>query len=344
MSNINPQVTKPLSVTQSLVVPNTLALPCLASHAIEYREPDQLADLQAVFEAHGALDVLGGASNVVLPPRLDRPLVLMRNKGIELVGQAHDHWLVDVAAGESWHEWVQTSLARGWPGLENLALIPGSVGAAPVQNIGAYGVELCQRVHAVLVWDFDQGCKRWLSLSECAFGYRDSLFKHDAGRHWLVLAVRFALPCQWRAVLDYPDLHALRDNPDLTPEVVFDRIVAVRQAKLPDPAVKPNVGSFFKNPVVSHGHAQALAKQHPNLVSFAQPDGRVKLAAGWLIDQCGFKGHRLGSVAVHDRQALVLVNEGSASAQEVIELARAITNAVDARFSVQLEMEPSVWT
>jgi len=331
-------------VTAAVSVPNTLALSCLATQAIEYREPDQLADLQAVFQTHGALDVLGGASNVVLPPRLDRPLVLMRNKGIELVGQAHGHWLVDVAAGESWHDWVQTSLARGWPGLENLALIPGSVGAAPVQNIGAYGVELCERVEAVHIWDFNQGGARSLPSSECEFGYRDSVFKHAAARHWLVLGVRFALPCQWRAVLDYPDLRPLRDMPNLTPEAVFERVVAVRQAKLPDPAVKPNVGSFFKNPVVSHDHAQTLAKQHPDLVSFAQPDGRVKLAAGWLIDQCGYKGRRMGPVAVHDRQALVLVNEGGASAQDVIALARNIASAVAARFNVQLDMEPSVWT
>ena len=330
--------------TTALSVPNTLALDCLATQAIEYRKPDQLADLQAMFEAHGALDVLGGASNVVLPPRLDRPLVLMRNKGIELVGHAHGHWLVDVAAGESWHDWVQTSLARGWPGLENLALIPGSVGAAPVQNIGAYGVELCERIEAVRVWDFSQGCARWLPSSECEFGYRDSVFKHAAGLHWLVLGVRFALPCQWHAVLDYPDLQPLRDSPDLTPEVVFERVVAVRQAKLPDPAVKPNVGSFFKNPVVSHDQAQTLVKQYPDLVSFAQPDGRVKLAAGWLIDQCGYKGHHMGPVAVHDRQALVLVNLGGATAQDVIALARTIASAVAARFNVQLDMEPSVWT
>lgn len=235
-------------------------------------------------------------------------------------------------------------MTRGWPGLENLALIPGTVGAAPVQNIGAYGVELNERIDAVQVWDFKRACQRWLSVAECQFGYRDSVFKHASGQDWLVLRVRFALPRQWQPVLDYPDLHALRDlQPGPSPEMVFDHVVAVRQAKLPDPAVKPNVGSFFKNPVVSQSQAQALIAQYPQLVSYGQPDGRIKLAAGWLIDQCGYKGRRMGAVAMHDRQALVMVNEGRGNVDDVMALAQAIVQDVKARFGVVLEMEPSRW-
>ena len=325
-------------------VPNTLALPCVATQAVQYQGQDQLADLQALYDAHGSLAVLGGASNVVLPPKLDGALVLMRNKGIQWVGQTDDHWLVEVAAGESWHDWVCESLKRGWPGLENLALIPGTVGAAPVQNIGAYGVELKDRIDAVKVWDFKTRCQQWVSVDACQFGYRDSVFKHEQGKHWLVLAVRFALPCQWQAVLDYPDLQSLRDLPQAPDaQAVFDRVVAVRQAKLPDPAVKPNVGSFFKNPVVSQAQAQTLSNLHPNLVSYPQADGRVKLAAGWLIDQCGYKGRRMGPVAMHDRQALVMVNEGGALVEDVMALAEAIMRDVQARFGVSLQMEPSCW-
>lgn len=334
----------PTPVTDTMQVPNTLALPCTALCALEYRHSSQLADLQSLFLEHGTLAVLGGASNVILPQTLEPPLVLMRNQGIEYVGQTQEHWLVEVAAGESWHQWVQASLQHGWPGLENLALIPGTVGAAPVQNIGAYGVELEQRIDAVQIWDLQHGCLQWLSRQQCRFGYRDSVFKHEQGRHWVVLKVRFALPRQWQANLNYPDLQDLRQvslEPD--PWLIFNRVVSVREAKLPDPVSQPNVGSFFKNPIVGYNQAQSLKRLYPNIVQYAQPDGRVKLAAGWLIDQCGFKGRRMGPVAVHDRQALVLVNTGGATAQDVMSLAQAIRAAVSVRFGVCLEMEPARW-
>lgn len=347
MSNQRNQVTSALTVglRESFHVPNTMALPCEAGTVLEYREPSQLPGLQALFDSHGPLLVLGGASNVILPARLNQALVLMRSQGIALAAQTDTHWLVEVAAGQNWHEWVKTSLARGWPGLENLALIPGTVGAAPVQNIGAYGVELCERLDGVQIWDFQRRASRWLSVDECRFGYRDSVFKANEGKQWLVLAVRFALPRAWQPVLDYPDLQVLAAQgvANVTPEAVFERVVAVRTEKLPDPAVKPNVGSFFKNPVVSHAHALRLRGQFPALVGYEQPDGRVKLAAGWLIDQCGFKGKRLGPVAVHERQALVLVNEGGATATDVMAMARDIVVEVKARFDVQLEVEPSIW-
>lgn len=332
------------ATTEALPVPNTLALPCTAEQAIEYHDENQLPQLQALFLACGRLRALGGASNVVLPPVLKAPVVLMRNKGMRYVGQTERHWLIEVAAGENWHDWVVESLARGWAGLENLALIPGTVGAAPIQNIGAYGVELKDRLDAVQIWDFERACTRWLTCDECQFGYRDSVFKKPAARHWLVLGVRFALPRQWQAVLDYPDLHVLRDAlSDPTPQTVFDHVVATRQAKLPDPRDKPNVGSFFKNPVVSAEQAQSLMKQHPELVSYPQSDGRVKLAAGWLVDQCGYKGLAMGSVGMHHRQALVMVNCGGATVQDVMALAAVIARDVHARFGVSLEMEPSCW-
>ena len=326
-------------------VPNTMALPCVARRAVYYHGTDDLPLLQALFDEHGTLRVLGGASNVILPARLDEPLVLMRNKGISLVGQTDSAWLVEVAAGENWHDWVAQSLARGWPGLENLALIPGTVGAAPVQNIGAYGLELDERLDAVEIWDFESKARRWLSVAQCQFSYRDSIFKSRAGQHWLVLTIRFALPKSWQPVLDYPDLRSLANQqPErVSPQMVFDLVVSVRQAKLPDPAIKPNVGSFFKNPVVSDVLAQQLTQTFAGLVSYPQGNGRVKLAAGWLIDQCGLKGKRMGRMSVHDRQALVLVNEGGATADDVMALANEIVSQVSAKFGIILEMEPVRW-
>jgi UDP-N-acetylmuramate dehydrogenase len=330
---------------RALEVPNAMALPCLAHRAIQYDSRAQLPELQALFEREGMPVVLAGASNVVLPREFNRLVVLMRNQGVRLAQQTPEHWLVEVAAGENWHAWVQHSLAQGWPGLENLALIPGTVGAAPIQNIGAYGVEMAQRLAAVEIWDFDQGQSRWLSVAECAFGYRDSVFKQPPGKHWLVLTVRFALAKRWQPVLSYPDLKPLqnrheRDPQSVTATDVFDHVVAVRQAKLPDPEVKPNVGSFFKNPIVSHAQFEALHQRDNRLVAYGQPDGRMKLAAGWLIEQCGYKGKRMGAVAVHERQALVLVNEGGASASDVLSVAQRIATDVQAKFGVALEMEP----
>jgi len=326
-------------------LPNTMGLPSVARHVVYLRERDQLPQLQALFNEQGMPVVLAGASNVILPDEVTAPVVLVRNLGIELVGQRDDCWVIDVAAGENWHQWVCYSLAQGWFGLENLALIPGSVGAAPIQNIGAYGVELEQRVPAVEIWHFDLAQARWIDAADCCFGYRDSVFKQPLGRHWLILTVRFALPTQWQPVLGYPDLADLRQRhqaqaASVSAAMVFDHVVSVRQAKLPDPAVKPNVGSFFKNPVVAPEHCAQLKQMHPAIVSYRQSDGRFKLAAAWLIDQCGFKGQRFGPVAVHERQALVLINEGGAHAADVLRAARQIAAAVEARFGVRLEMEP----
>ena len=328
-----------------ICLPNTMGLPCMASAVIVFRDRAQLTELQDSFDRHGMPLVLAGASNVILPERVNRPVVLMRNTGLTVLEPRADAWLIDVAAGHNWHQWVCESLARGWPGLENLALIPGSVGAAPIQNIGAYGLELAQRVAGVEIWDFEAGQSRWIETPDCRFGYRDSVFKQAAGRHWLVLNVRFALPKDWQPVLGYPDLAPLRQRWQtqpacLTAQMVFDHVVAVRQAKLPDPAVEPNVGSFFKNPVVSAGVYERLKQIHPDLVAYRQADEQVKLAAGWLIDQCGFKGKRFGAVAVHARQALVLVNTGGARMADVLSAADAIAQAVSDRFGVRLQMEP----
>ncbi len=236
-------------------------------------------------------------------------------------------------------------LAQGWPGLENLALIPGTVGAAPVQNIGAYGVELDQRFHSLLAWDLQAGREVEMGPEDCRFAYRDSVFKRDAPGRWLIVAVRFRLPVEWRPVLEYPDLqrHASLQQREVLPRQVFDAVCEIRRGKLPDPAVLGNAGSFFKNPVVEAGRYRRLKAEHSGLVAYAQPDGRYKLAAGWLIDQAGWKGRRAGPVGVHERQALVLVNYGGATADDVLGLAEQIKASVSQRFGVLLEQEPVIF-
>jgi len=331
-----------------LNVPNTFALSCHASRAIRLSCVSDLEQIQSAWDAVGEIKFVGAGSNLLLPPTIDTPLVIMALRGTNFVGQTPEHWLIDVAAGENWHDWVAYSVAQGWPGLENLALIPGTVGASPVQNIGAYGVEVCERIEHVRVWDFERREVRELTREECQFGYRDSLFKTPEGERLLILGVRFALPKAWQPALQYPDLNELRlqaatQPASVTPRDVMNRVIQVRQAKLPDPDVTPNVGSFFKNPVVSQDQARGLLERYPNLVAYPQALGAMKLAAGWLIDQCGWKGRKVGSVRVHERQALVLVNDGGATLDEVLAVAANISGDVREAFGVELEIEPVRW-
>jgi UDP-N-acetylmuramate dehydrogenase len=353
-------------VEQDLQPCNTLGLPARASVAVLDDEAD-IPDLCRAFAtADGAkppLFVLGGGSNVVVDARPRHRVVRVALQGIRLWRETATHWIVEAAAGESWHGLVSHCLGHGWPGLENLALIPGTVGAAPVQNIGAYGVELADRLDSVVAWDLQAGHECELSLRDCRFAYRDSLFKRAGAGRWLIVRVRVALPKQWVPRLGYPDLRqhpflstpqdmradaggATRSSagaqscPGLAPIQVFEAVCEIRRRKLPDPAVLGNAGSFFKNPLVSLAQAQSLQLQFPDLRVYPQSDGCAKLAAGWLIEHAGWKGKRLGPVGMHERQALVLVNHGGATAVDVRELADAVRRDVQARFGVELEQEP----
>jgi UDP-N-acetylmuramate dehydrogenase len=287
--------------------------------------------------------VLGGGSNVLLTGDFPGLVLHLATEGKQVVGGDDTHHFVRAAAGENWHAFVQWTLAQGIGGLENLSLIPGSVGAAPVQNIGAYGLEIKDVFHRATVFDPATGTTREMTAADCRFGYRDSVFKREAERGLVILDVTFALPKQWSANLRYAELaqavtaQAL-DNP--TAQQVADTVIDIRRRKLPDPAIIGNAGSFFKNPVVSHAQCAALLERFPALVHHAQPDGSEKLAAGWLIDQCGWKGRNLGAAGVYPKQALVLVNNGGATGSEVVALAAAIQADVLARYGVALEAEP----
>lgn len=287
--------------------------------------------------------VLGGGSNLLLTRDFPGLVLHMCTQGIEVIGEDDDCVYVKAAAGENWHRFVQWTLRQGLGGLENLSLIPGSVGASPIQNIGAYGVELKDRFHSLTAFDFDTGKTIILDKAACRFAYRDSVFKHALRGRVVVLDVTFALPRQWQPNTQYADVAQelqARSISDPTPVQISEAVIAIRTRKLPDPAVIGNAGSFFKNPVVLAAQRNALLERYPQLVSHAQPDGNYKLAAGWLIDQSGWKGRSLGAAGVYEKQALVLVNRGGASGKEVAELAAAIQADVMDRFGVLLEPEP----
>jgi UDP-N-acetylmuramate dehydrogenase len=289
--------------------------------------------------------VLGGGSNIVFTRDPQAVVLKVEVMGRRLVEERPEAWIVEMGAGENWHDSVAWTLAQGWPGLENLALIPGTVGAAPVQNIGAYGVELRERFESLDVVDLVTGRTATLGLDACHFGYRDSVFKHALAGKSVITRVRFRLPRPWVPVLGYLELERkIAESGLASPEAqtVFDWVCAIRRAKLPDPAVIGNVGSFFKNPVVSTEQCRDIIGRDPEVVHYLLPDGTVKLAAGWLIDACGWKGKSIGRAGVYDKQALVLVNRGGASGAEVVTLARAIQESVYGRFGIRLEPEPIV--
>lgn len=287
--------------------------------------------------------VLGGGSNLLLTQDFPGLVLHLCTRGMQIAAEDEQFVYVKAAAGESWHQFVQWTLNLGLGGLENLSLIPGNVGAAPIQNIGAYGIEIKDRLHALTLFDFVSGTTITLNNADCQFGYRDSIFKHALREQTVVLDVTFALSKQWQPDIHYADVRqelAARAISAPTPRDVADAVIAIRRRKLPDPAMIGNAGSFFKNPIVSAAQREALLQVYPQLVSYAQPDGSYKLAAGWLIDQCGWKGRSLGAAGVYEKQALVLINRGGASGADIVALAQAIQADVQGKFGVLLEPEP----
>jgi len=329
---------------------NTFGLPAVAKTLVRIREA---ADVRRVVD-HPQLGrapkfVLGGGSNIVLTQDIDAVVLKVEIPGLRLLEERENAWIIEAGAGVVWHELVQWCVDQGYPGLENLALIPGTVGAAPVQNIGAYGLELKDRVEAVEVMDLVTGRAAVLPASVCKFGYRDSVFKHTgfgglAGKS-VITRVRLLLPKPWQPLLGYLELErkmAETHNNAPTARQIFDWVCEIRRAKLPDPARIGNAGSFFKNPVVSEEQCRDIIGRDPGIVHYPMPDGTIKLAAGWMIDACGWKGKAVGDAAVYEKQALVLVNRGDARGAEVVTLARAIQESVYGRFGIRLEPEPVV--
>jgi UDP-N-acetylmuramate dehydrogenase len=325
---------------------NTFRIPARARHYLRVTGATELSAVRAD-PALAQLPrlVLGGGSNVLFTRDFDGLVLHMTGQGREVLGEQDGKILVRAQAGEGWHAFVRFTLEQGLGGLENLSLIPGTVGAAPIQNVGAYGVETKDVFHSLSAYDMVSGAIVTLDAAACRFGYRDSIFKHAAGRDLVVLDVTFALPLQWAPNLRYAELARAVEaaGPDACTAQGIGRIVEdIRRRKLADPGEIGNAGSFFKNPVVSQAHCAHLIASFPDLVHHAQPDASEKLAAGWLIDQCGWKGKRLGRAGVYAKQALVLVNHGGASGADVLALAHAIQSDVQARFGVLLEPEPVI--
>ncbi|MEO8858866.1 MAG: UDP-N-acetylmuramate dehydrogenase [Burkholderiaceae bacterium] len=345
---------------------NTFHIVAKAFSLVRVKSVDDLAQVIAdpVLAAEPKF-VLGGGSNIVLTGDV-KPLVLKSElMGRRVITENVKGFVVEAGAGENWHDFVAWTLDNALPGLENMAMIPGTVGGAPVQNVGAYGLELQDRFDSLDAVDLATGQGFSLDAAQCGFGYRDSVFKHaPAGApngaapvagapnqgfglkdRVMITHVRFFLPKPWKAVLGYADLErkmVAQGVREPSPRQIFDWVCEIRSSKLPDPSVLGNAGSFFKNPTVTPEQCADIIQREPRIVHYPLADGAVKLAAGWLIDACGWKGKGVGNAAVYERQALVLVNRGQATGGEVMTLAKAIQTSVYERFGIMLEPEPVV--
>ncbi|MCP8882193.1 UDP-N-acetylmuramate dehydrogenase [Devosia sp. XJ19-1] len=307
-----------------LLIDNAALLPALFDHAARENLP---------------IRILGGGSNVVLAEYFDGITAILSQFGHRVIEETAEHVLIEADAGEPWHNFVAWSVDQGFGGLENLALIPGTAGAAPVQNIGAYGAELADFFHSLTAYDRTTGDTLTFDRAACAFAYRDSLFKREPNRY-VVLAIRLALPRRWQPNLRFAGLTDLSDAADLSPRLVMDRVIALRTSKLPDWRVHPNAGSFFQNPIVSLDAAAPVLDEFTQAPNYPQAEGLTKLSAGWLIEKSGLKGFRMGPVGMSERHALVVVNHGGATQADVAALAAHVKRTVHHRFGVNLHEEP----
>lgn len=324
---------------------NTLGIDVQAEYFVELQSPDECLELPGLCIDRPVL-VLGGGSNLVLAGDVEGLVILNRLRGIQKVQQDKNCVLVRAAGGENWDRFVEYTLTQGWFGLENLSAIPGSVGAAPVQNIGAYGVELKDLLHSVDVMFLADGRCQQLANAQCRFDYRDSIFKSSLQDQCLITHVTFKLSLTPDLKLDYGEIRgALQaaglDAATVTPLQVRQIVTDVRARKLPDPVQLPNVGSFFKNPVVSRSTLLRLQQRWPDLVHYPLAGDSVKLAAGWLLDRLGWKGRCVGQACVHERQALVLINH-SRDASDLLCLKDRIQRNVREQTGIELEMEPRI--
>ncbi|NVK26348.1 MAG: UDP-N-acetylmuramate dehydrogenase [Gammaproteobacteria bacterium] len=312
---------------------HTFHLNTVAANVLHIDDESQLSQL---WELPGPFMILGQGSNTVFIEDYDGHLVINELKGVEF-SETEEHYLLSVKSGENWHELIKYCLSKQIYGFENLALIPGTVGAAPIQNIGAYGIEIERFIKTVHFYQFSNNEIKTLSREQCQFGYRDSIFKKELKQQGFITQVDFLLPKQWQPVCIYAPLNTL-ESP--TAHEIFEQVCHTRKQKLPDPAVLGNAGSFFKNPIVEEDVATSLLKNYPNMPCYEVDYGLKKLAAGWLIEQAGLKGFVHKNVAVHDAQALVLVNKsGKASGEELLQLISIVKDKVLDCFAIELEPE-----
>ncbi len=329
---------------KSLLGLNSFGINAVADRFVEF---DSEGDLRDYFRTEGNDNdnwyVLSGGNNILLSGDYHGTLLHPVNKDIEVVKESADLVEIRVGAGLEWDDLVEYTIAKGWYGLENLSLIPGYVGAAPIQNIGAYGIEAKDSIVSVEALMVSTGEVKTIDNASCRFGYRDSVFKHELREEAIILRVVFRLTKTFNPCLDYGDLRSHTEKiGEINAANVRKAVIAIREAKLPDPKKIGNAGSFFKNPVVDESQAEKLKTKYPDMPIYKLDGGKAKLAAGWLIDKAGWKGHRRGKAGVHDKQALVIVNRGGASGADILDLAERIQKSVFELFGVDIEMEVNV--
>ncbi|WP_196018014.1 UDP-N-acetylmuramate dehydrogenase [Alistipes senegalensis] len=326
----------------SLRTRNSFGVDQQAARLVEFETPE---DLNTLFAAGipEKWTVLAGGNNILFTRDYDGVLLTPVARGITLLSDDGDEVRVRADAGVEWDDLVEWAVGRGLWGIENLSLIPGKAGAAPVQNIGAYGCEAKDAIRRVEMYCVETGAMLTLDAAHCGFGYRESVFKHDLKGRVIITAVEIALTHTPRPRLGYGDVEReVEARGGATLRNIREAICAIRRAKLPDPAVLGNAGSFFKNPVVGAAAAERLLAEYPDMPHYPAPEGRVKLAAGWLIDRAGMKGSRKGAVGVHERQALVLVNHGGATGGEVIAFAHEVQERVRGKFGIEIDTEVNI--
>jgi UDP-N-acetylmuramate dehydrogenase len=338
----------PLFLPQfSLQKLNTLAVPAMADFYVSVTNHNEIKEALA-FSRENELPILllGGGSNIVFESHFHGVVIHLKLRGVQLLQETDENVWINFAAGENWHQAVEYCLDNGYYGLENLSLIPGSVGAAPIQNIGAYGVEVKDLITELSTIEIASGIEVSFVNESCQFAYRDSIFKQAFKDQYIITSVTFKLSKIAKTNLTYPALQEYFSGEDLAavaPEEVGQAVINIRQSKLPDPEQTPNVGSFFKNPVIDQSHFEKLIKQYPKMPSYPAGDNHRKLAAAWLIDQTGWKGKEFNGVAVHSQQALVLTNPNKLTGRAILNLANAIQKSVKDQFAIDLEIEPRVY-
>lgn len=331
-----------IETNTSLKAFNTFSVQAKAQTLFHFKDKSEvqalLSQVKKARQNNKPVLILGAGSNILFCEDFAGLVIKVELMGVD-VSETEQAYILEVAAGEDWHQLVTDCISKGMDGLENLALIPGVTGAAPVQNIGAYGVEFKDFCESVEYLDLHTGMFSTLSAKQCAFAYRDSVFKTRAMKNALITKVTLKLSKAWQAHSRYGVLQGIDNNEPITAKQIFDSVCQARNEKLPAPELLGNAGSFFKNPVVNQSQAERLLSLYPNMPHYPQSNGEVKLAAGWLIEQAGLKGTQLGGAAVHQLQALVLVNKDNASAQDVIQLAELVRAKVDDKFNINLQHE-----
>lgn len=323
---------------------NTFGVAAKAAECVRIKEAEQLEEVREILQERpdSSFLVLGGGSDILFTKDFPGIVILMENKGITEEGEDDLHYYVRAAAGENWHAFVRRMVLEGRYGLENLALIPGTVGGAPIQNIGAYGLEVGQRIESVRCFDLETGTFVDLQHDECQFDYRTSVFKAEESKRFIIVSVLFKLHKVWEPVLTYKELKREIENnrpPILKVEDVFASVISLRIRKLPDPQKIGNAGSFFKNPTMTKAEFMPILRDNPDVVFYPIDEDNVKISAAWLIDAAGLKGLRMGNCGTYDRQPLVIVNYGQANGEEIYEMAQSIRTHVKNSFGIRLKPE-----